>query len=238
MLLAAGCTVVGFAIGVILSRNSTRTLTRAPHIALWSLLFAAASAINFAALLIDQAVERGILWVFLLIYFASVAMLGAIYGVISHSRAMDAYGSGRKAWFGIIPLIWFELAFRKSLHPMKSSFGRNILNGTICIVAFGQFLASKIADKKLEDMLEDQAQTASYSPAVITRATTGFIQSEGLERALQTVASTITPAQIDDGTSITTARVEGTTLTVHYALDPSVTDLPDAVRQDLVTYRV
>lgn len=234
--IAALFTVVGFAVGLFLSRRSVWMLSRAPHIALWSLLFAAGTAVGYSALLVPQAMERGILWVYFTSVFIAIALLGVLYGVISRARAIDAYGNGSKAWFGIIPLIWFDLAFRKSLNPAPPGFGRNVLHGMVLMAALAVFVISKVADKKLDQIIEDQAITAVYSPQVTSRATDGYIRSAGLEQALRQMQAAIFPQQVDEVTSIITARAEGRTLTIHYLLDPAVTTISDQVRLDLVKY--
>jgi hypothetical protein len=234
MAAAAVVTIIGFATGLFLRRHAQWTLTRAPHIALWALLFAAGTGLGFGALLIDAAMEHDMLWVIYAVFYGVVLILGILYAVISRARAIDAYGNSKKAWFGIIPLIWFDLALRQSQHPVPASSGRKVFNALIVVAALGIFVGAKVAGKMLETMIQDHARSAVYSPKVLARATAGHIRSAGLATALGTMQSSISPQVVDEVTSIVAASVTEDTLTIYYLVDPSVTFITDHVRQNLV----
>ncbi|MGL5011989.1 MAG: hypothetical protein ACRC6I_19130 [Paracoccaceae bacterium] len=152
------------------------------------------------------------------------------------TRGNDAYGHTRNTWFGIVPPISSEFAFRPSRRPASRSAGVNLLLGLNVIAAVAIFGATGVVGNKWTQMIGEQAATAVPAPALEAQAIDGFIRDIGLEAALQHAKATVVPQKIDNLTAIISADATADTLTINYLLDPSISTVPVQVRQELVQH--
>ena len=106
--IALGSFVVGALIAAVFVRSET-DLPRAPYFAYIALMTFAVSAVQLVWLHAVLAIEGGYLWVLMAIDLSAAVAAGYFFCRIAIARSRNAYGHGRMAFLGFLPIANFWL---------------------------------------------------------------------------------------------------------------------------------
>lgn len=176
-----------------------------------------------------DSLVAGYSWSNVLIQLATPFAAGLIVARLSVARSRDAYGHGRMAFLGFIPLANFVLFLAPSRAEGSEkrvrttsllSGGLGVLAGLAFLVS-GWMLSAHTADEGMRRV------EVAASTGVLTRA---FLQ-DALEAA---AAEYDTPMEVDEVTTL--LRVEATDHELRhvYEVDAPLDGLDPAYRQDLI----
>jgi hypothetical protein len=141
--------LVGFLIALGRRQKSVWTLRRLLYFVYFTLIILAYRLIAFLHLAANGANEHGLVWLMLCAEVFSFAAIGYLLGVISHGRSVSAFGHGRHAWMGIVPLVNLVLFFKKAIEPSGPRNAQYII-GVAAGIAIGLsilFLTFKITQE-------------------------------------------------------------------------------------------
>jgi hypothetical protein len=207
--------VIGFIVALIRNSQTKAELQRAPYFVYASLLYFFGSALFALWLFTPQAMAYGILWVLVGLTFGAIAVLGYFYGLIGLARSRDAFGSGRYAFLGLLPLINLVLIARPSKKTMSperiptiplATGGIGVISGIVLVFLGGSLSAV------IEDQLNEMA---SNTPADESIASS--IQFRGLEGTLKAMVTQMQlPIKVDGVTTLDAVEVKGMRLVRNY----------------------
>jgi hypothetical protein len=158
----------GFLVGLVLRTGSRRTLGPLPFLVVLALI----ATLNSLSPAIWQwegsARASGLLWTLVALQFGGLAVVGCVYGIASHARSVDAFGSGRWAWLGIVPLANLYLWFKPPAVAKPVTTRRRIAEVVGVVAAISLLAASgtvsEIIDKRLDRDAAPSADIGSDQP--------------------------------------------------------------------------
>ena len=222
LLIDIGLFVLGAIFAVIVSRSMFE-IARAPYFAYSALLYFAVSAVQIVWLQILPAMSGGYVWALFAVSVVASIAAGYFFCLIALARSRDAYGHGRLAFLGFIPIVNFWLLLTPSKNEISAnrlaavpllSGGLGVLTGFVLFAA-GTGVASYIEAQGR--MMEQQAQTESGAQQIWVRS---IIGRQGLEETLRTMAAEAqTPIAIDDVTTLERIEASGAQLRRTYIVD-------------------
>jgi hypothetical protein len=230
MLLGIGLVVVGFLIGLLLRRGSQAGLHRAPYVALVGLITAGIGALPYLFLLTLKAQAMGLFGLLFFGIFALLVVAGLATGLLSHARSVNAYGDGRGAWMGVVPIANLVLM---ATAPRVESRMNPVVSAVLVVIGIAGLFGGRILDRLTTDALE---AGTNDSLETIAEALGAQIGAQGVESVLAEIAAQTGRTEIDSETVL--ARVEATGETLHYTYEitelaaQAGTMLEPAVRQN------
>lgn len=220
--------VLGGVIGG-LTNKSLVELKRAHYFALAGLIFLGVSAVNFVGItFIAQALAGGYFWVVVGLEILASIVSGFLLARIAAARSRDAYGHGRMAVLGFIPIANFWLL----LTPTKNEASANrvptipLLTGGFGVVSGGVLFAVGIG-------LLTYAEVEG-TRRVESAAAAGVFNEALLDRILAAMAAEIqTPLVVDEITTLLRIETRGSELRYVYEVDSPTDILPAGMRTNL-----
>ena len=187
------------------------------------LITVAFSAVQMVWLHVFRALDGGYLWVLMAIDLSAAVAAGHFLCRIAIARSHNAYGHGRMAFLGFLPIanLWLLLTppIDKAL-PDRTTIARLLLGGFGVMTGLVLFTAGVGIRGYVEaqgDAFEEQALT---EPASQQAAIEAMIRAQGLEETLRLMAAeTQLPIAIDEVTTLTTIDAAGLQLRRTYVLE-------------------
>jgi hypothetical protein len=134
--------IMGFVIALVVCRNRSWPMRRIPYFILTSANLLVRSSLSFAWLLTYRAMESGMLWLLMLVIFLVIAASGYVLGILARARSTDAFGNGKAAWIGLIPLLNLILLVSEPLHKTETRWTRPVIHALGTILGFALLLAA------------------------------------------------------------------------------------------------
>ena len=234
-LIFGGLFFFGAIIAPMVSRSSVE-IARAPYFAYSALIVLALTAPGIVWLqTIPAMAAGGYLWVLVAVQLAASFAAGYTLCLISLARSRDAYGTGRMAVLGFIPLaaLWLLLtpsknaisANRVPTIPLLSG-GLGVLTGIVSL-AVGAGVAIYL-DERFRMLAQQAGPGTAAQQQVLVRST---IRSEGLEETLSRMAAgPQAPIAVDDVTTLARIEAVGTLLRRTYVIDTEGMRMTDEFR--------
>lgn len=151
-----------------------------------------------------------------------LVVIGALAGIASAARSMDAYGS-RKNWFlGFIPGVNILFSFETAEGATKAGYEETSGSVLFALIMIG---AGVYAQMNLGNyILPEQARSRYAKQEIDNTNLLARFDSEGVEPVLKHVAA-ITPVdiKIDDDITLVGVFAEGKTIVYHYLLPRKTT---------------
>jgi|GEM_PF-7052863 len=120
MLVGFACLAIGFVLGLFVRRQAAWSLRRVPYLIWVGGLTIVIGFLPLLWLLSFAAVNAGILWVLTMGGFSPTALCGIGFAILAHARAINMGGTGRRAWWGIVPFLNLALFFLPPDDPVPS----------------------------------------------------------------------------------------------------------------------
>ena len=230
MLTGVGLVVAGFLIGALARRGKQTEMHRAPYVALVGLLTAGMGALPYLFLFTLKAQAMGLFGALFLGAFALLGVVGLAMGVLAHARSVNAYGDGRGAWMGVIPIANLVLM---AAAPKVESKMNPVVGALLVVVGIGGLVGGRVLDRLVEDTLED---APAESAGTIADAISSQIGVQGIETVLAEIAMQTVRTQVDSETVLVRADAAGSTLHFVYEVSTLAAQagalLEPAVRQN------
>jgi hypothetical protein len=237
-LIGYGLTVAG---GVIagLTNRGTFELRRAPYFAFSGLLFFVQVLFQLVWLGSFAAMSGGYLWAFMFIDVLVGLGVGYGFGLVAMARSRDAYGHGRSAALAFIPLLNLILLFAPSKNELSANRlptlpvltgGLGVFSGLIMLfLGFAVLTFVKVEGQRI-------AEAAGSDPALQQVSVDFLIKANGIEETLKVIAlGVVTPASIDETTTLIKVEADGPTLRYIYEVSVDVPSLSDTMSADLIS---
>jgi hypothetical protein len=222
MLLNFGTFVAGFLVALMARRGATLSLRRVPHLQLLSLHALALALAGFLGLLVPSAVEAGRMWMVMATQFAVMAVGGYILGVLSHARSVNAYGDGRHAWMGIIPIANLILMTKRPLDWQPDTWRTGFLNALGVLGAVIMMVISAMFGR----LAEIQVARSAGPPVDVELVRDAMANSDTLEASLMAIASQVRPQPVTEDMALERIESDGDTLRHVYEVTADIDSLP------------
>ena len=230
-----GLVVVGAIIAAVVTRSETE-IARAPYFAYDALIVFFFSAVQIVWLQSIPAVAGGYLWVLMLISFVASIAAGFLFCCIAMARSRDAYGHGRMAFLGFIPIAQLWLLFKPSKNEISANRAPSIrlLSGGLGILTGLVFLAASAGvTVYIEEQSRRIEQKAQGDPASQQASIELMIRSNGLDETLRLMAAEAqTPIMVDEVTTLVRIEGDGTQLRRTYVVDLEGMRMTDGFRAE------
>lgn len=232
--------VVAGAVLAAFSWSGQGKLKRGAYFAYSGALFLLASVVQFVWLESLAAMAGGYLWTFLLVDVVASVGIGYAFAVIAMARSRDAFDHSRMAVLAFVPLLNFWLLLAPSEHDRP---GDGVPTPSIVTGALGVFVglvllltgASATAFLKIEG--ERRIAVAQEDPAQQGAGVAFMIRSNGLEGALELLAADmVTPAAVDEATTLEQVEARGTLLRYVYSVDTDAQALTMSMQNGLIEH--
>ena len=223
VLLFVNCALiaVGAIIAAILSR-STVGIARAPYFALSAVIVFAISVVQTFWLSILSAIAGGFVWLLVLIAFSAQIAAGYMFCLIALARSRDAFGHGRLAILGFIPIanFWLLLTPSKSeISSMRVATAPLLSGGYGVLTAIVAIAAATGVNHVVEEQTRMLVQQTENEPSAQAAWVRTLIGQQGLEETLLIMAAEASlPFAIDEVTTLTTIEASGTQLRRTYVV--------------------
>lgn len=206
-------------------------MRRVPFFVFSAIIFFSVAAIRIVWLQVIPAVLDGYTWMILAIHWSGLFALGFWNGRIALARARDAYGDGRYAVLGFIPLANLALVFKRSLTPDSADKVATIraFRGPVgVLVGIVIFFAASLVFQSVKQALERQERPPETDTAALQRLVEVSLRLHGLEATLQgLVSGTSLPMKVDETTALTRVAADGTRLRRTFTIDTGFSDVED-----------
>ncbi|MGP1253296.1 MAG: hypothetical protein ACTS10_02705 [Kiloniellales bacterium] len=207
--------------------KSTLELRRAPYFVYLSLLFFAAIASQLVWLGALPPAAETPLWGFMLAEILIRLAVGYGLGVIAMARSRDAFGHARMAFLAFIPLanFWLLLKPSKTESSARPASPWAFLRGGLGVLTgFTILIAGVLVTTVVQVMLE-----VAYDAPAMQRADIGtMIRTQGLEAALQQIASETPSTPTEEAATFLRLESDGSRLRYIYEVSASETSLPES----------
>lgn len=128
------CYISGFAIGALIAKNMSLTLTRSQY---FVVLASIAFVVSCAPLLWffgAYAYQNQMLFGLILLYFFVIFAAYVFLGMASAFRSLSAYGTTAKSWYGAIPFVFLVLCLKRP-KPSSTQTGKQQLVSLFLILS-------------------------------------------------------------------------------------------------------
>ncbi len=223
-----GLVIFGGIIGGLTNRSVTE-IRRAPYFALSGLILLSVSAVTFIGMaFIVPALVNGFFWVVIGGEMLASIIGGFFYARIAAARSRDAYGHGRMAALGFIPIANFWLL----LTPSKNEASANRMP-TIPLLTGGFGVFSGFVLLAASTGLSTYAEVEG-TRRVESAAADGAFDTAMLDRTLATMAAGVrTPMNIDETTTLLRMETQGAEMRYVYEVDAPMDLVPAGMRSEL-----
>ena len=221
---------LGFAIAVYVRRGSLKKMRRVTYLIWIAFLMLYMSALQLVWLVSFDAMQAGMFWVVVAIVTAGLLLFGYGIGHASHARSVSAYGSGRSAWLGAIPILNLILIFARPV--VKSSRGALGLGIDVVLIVGALFVlgVGQVISEQAEQQLDQMAVARADDPDLVEADIARSIKAIGLEETLRLMVSGISSQRIDEATLLLGVGAYGNTITYSYEFDTTDSELTFAHR--------
>jgi hypothetical protein len=209
----------GFGIALHVHREDSFELRRMPYLVLYTALFFGGKVLGFTWFLDGAAIKQDLLWTIVLFVLLMMFFSGYAAGYLSSARARNAYGSSRKAFYGIVPVANVILMGRPPLYPDLSASGgaRTAMNVAGVILAGLLFGAGGFVEMQIDRLSEQHYEQLAADPQIQEKLDADLarrlIESDDIAAVLARIAQEAAlPVVIDESTTITAITADGSTL--------------------------
>jgi hypothetical protein len=224
--------LIGFVTALLMRRANTWQLFRTEYFAYSSWTLAGSTLFGFAWLLTIPAANFGLLWLLVVFVFGGVVLSGFVYGVLSHARSTNAFGDGRFAWLGFVPIANLYLLFKS---PLSGSNNTPQVKHRFFWLVFG-FVGLVLGNvlPVISDRIIDSASAEwEAHPSIQAKSTGALIHNQGLQNVLALMASEVKPQVIDYATKLLRAEADADTLSYIYEVNDSIKVLSSSIGTNL-----
>jgi len=235
-LIGFGVVAAGFGVGLLLRTGARLSIKRMPYIFWVGSTYFLISVVPLAWVLTFDAIEKQILWALTSFIYSCIFLFGVACAVLAHGRSVNAYGTGGRAWYALIPIINLELFFREPLDREPVGLGDQLRNGLGVTFGLTLLLLGTVLDKLVNEQIDLRAQEAEFDESMQASSIDMMVRSMGLEEALRQIASETPGQSIDDQTILMGVRSEGAVLSYFYQMETDEVRLPDHMRMEIAQY--
>jgi hypothetical protein len=203
---AAVCLMVlGYLAALWLRRHHPGRIARLPYL-FWSGIAACLMGLSsYWGLLVVAALTHDLLWLWLAGLVVAFCGYGYFVGCLGRARALDAYGSARNSWMGLVPIANFILMIK----PADDAVPRG-KQPWMALGVFGSLVLYALAPALGEygaQVVTDQAQ--QISPAQAEALEGGRLRAMGVDLYLQSVVRDTRTYRLDPVMLLLRAEQEG-----------------------------
>lgn len=219
MLIGLALTAIGGLLGIWLRRGSTAELTRSVHFLWWGFVWALGrGALPAIWLLTPQATWAGLFWLLMLAGFTGALLIGLAVGVLSHARSVNAYGDGRRAWMGIVPIANLVLMCKPPLHTPVPAPDRMLIQFAV-MMGFLMIVGGNIAGQSIDRQIDHSVALAETDPDMQRAYTRAVLRREGVGGVLRLVAAGVSEQRLSEELTLLRAEADGARLVYVYRLE-------------------
>ena len=224
--------VGGVAAGLL--NKSNAELERAPYFASTAIVVFLATCAQAIWLQSAPALAGGYLWIIVLASLLISAAAGYFVGKFAIARSYSAYGHGRRAALGFIPIANLALLLTAPRVPNSPARVPQIplLSGGYG-VAVGIFLiaASTGASNYMKAEAERMVKDSQSDPANLQASIAAFVKVKGIPETLRVMSNEAkVPFAIDPITTLAKVEAEGTQLRRTYVVTGQLNSLSESFR--------
>ncbi|WGW02262.1 hypothetical protein [Tropicibacter oceani] len=227
--LAMASLVVGAVLAGVFIKVRT-PMRRVSYLATLAGLSLGVAGLPYAWLAISAMAEFGLLWLVVVAVHLGVAAFGALTYLASAARSVDITGKPGKAWLGFVPLANLWLMFRAGDHGSNDNPPKGwmaALDPLVVLLALGAMIGAKILEARADEVIDRHSGNAG--PALIALVTDAQTVQQSFETEVESLQS-ILPIQINEDTTLVSARTSGKTLFYVYDVTGIGVELVDGLR--------
>lgn len=206
-----GIGLAGFITSLVVHSRSKAELQRAPYFAFAALVYLLSSAILYPGLFVQEALSAGILWTVVAAVYVGIGVVGYFFGAIAIARSRDAFGHGRLAILGLIPLLNFVLLLKgskRTVSPYQIPTIRLLTGGVGIATGFVMLIAGAGLSAWFETLSEEMFKQTDPGLSIES-----MLRTQGVERTLKVLAANAGPPHVvDEVTTLSSIEADGVRL--------------------------
>ena len=214
-------------------------LRRAPYFVFTAIIFFILTGVQFFWILILSALEGGYFWVIVIVTQGSLFGGGYFFYRIARARSLDAYGHGRMAFLGFIPIanFWLLLTRSNPAGAVPRMATTPLLTGKLGVFSgLVVLVATTGLTVYFEDLLRRMTERTETLPPSYQTDVAEMVRALGVEETLsQIAAETATPVTVDEATTLARIEADGPMLIRTYQVRADIGGLPPGMAENIVS---